>query len=70
LTVPLPISGPVFEVRASVGRDSVEALGTSWPLAPGTSFKADVIRQRYRLYQWLLRSLWSDAEGDRAVAGA
>jgi membrane fusion protein len=70
LTVPLPIRGPVFEVRASIDKASVEGLGTSWPLAPGTSFHADVIRRRYRLYQWLLRALWSNDPDAHAIAGA
>lgn len=70
LTVPLPIRGPVFEVRASIDRASVEGLGSSWPLAPGTSFQADVIRRRYRLWQWLLRALWRDDEDATAIAGA
>lgn len=69
LSVPLPIRGPVFEVRASISADSIDALGSSWPLAPGTSFKADVMRQRHRLYQWILRSIWSDDEGDYSIAG-
>jgi len=69
LSVPLPIRGPVFEVRASISADSIDALGSSWPLAPGTSFKADVMRQRYRLYQWLLRSVLSGEQGGYSVAG-
>lgn len=69
IAVPLPIRGPVFEVRASISEDSIDVLGSSWPLAPGTSFKADVIRQRYRLYQWLLRSIWSEDESDYAIVG-
>jgi len=70
LTVPLPIKGPVFEVRAAIRDDRIEALGSSWPLAPGTSFRADVIRRRYRLYQWLLRSFWNNDDGGTAFAGA
>jgi len=70
LTVPLPIKGPVFEVRASIRDDRVEALGSSWPLAPGTSFRADVIRRRYRLYQWLLRFFWNNDDGGTTFAGA
>ncbi len=66
LTVPLPIKGPVFEVKASILDDSIDAMGSSWPLPPGTSFQADVIRQRYRLYQWLLRALWNNGEGGYA----
>ncbi len=70
LTVPLPIKGPVFEVRASIADDSIEALGSSWPLAPGTSFQADVIRRRYRLYQWLLHSVWGEDESGYAIGGS
>jgi len=69
VAVPLPIKGPVFEVRASIASDSIDALGSSWPLAPGTSFQADVIRQRYRLYQWLLRSVWGEDDGGYTIAG-
>ena len=69
LAVPLPITGPVFEVRASIADDSIDALGSSWPLSPGTSFQADVIRQRFRLYQWLLRSIRGEDESDYAFAG-
>jgi len=69
LAVPLPIKGPVFEVRASIAADSIDALGESWPLSPGTSFQADVIRQRFRLYQWLLRSVQGEEEGDYSFAG-
>ena len=69
VAVPLPIKGPVFEVRASIASDSIDALGSSWPLAPGTSFQADVIRQRYRLYQWLLRSVWGEDNGGYTIAG-
>ena len=68
LTVPLPITGPVFEVRASIADDSIDALGSSWPLSPGTSFQADVVRQRFRLYQWLLRSIRGEDESGYAIA--
>jgi membrane fusion protein len=70
VAVPLPIKGLVFEVRASIASDSIDALGSSWPLAPGTSFQADVVRQRYRLYQWLLRSVWGEDDGGHTIAGA
>lgn len=70
VAVPLPIKGPVFEVRASIASDSIEALGSTWPLAPGTSFQADVVRQRYRLYQWLLRSVRGEDDGGYTIAGS
>ncbi len=69
LAVPLPIKGPVFEVRASIADESIDALGSSWPLSPGTSFQADVIRQRFRLYQWLLRSVRGEDESGYSLAG-
>ncbi len=70
LAVPLPINGPVFEVRASIAANSIDALGSSWPLSPGTSFQADVIRQRFRLYQWLLRYVRGEDEGGYSIVGS
>jgi membrane fusion protein len=55
LDIPLAIAGPVFEVRATLQRQHVTARGKEWPLAAGTSFQADVVQRRYRLYEWLLR---------------
>ncbi len=70
LAVPLPINGPVFEVRASIAANSIDALGSSWPLSPGTSFQADVIRQRFRLYQLLLRYVRGEDEGGYSIVGS
>lgn len=64
LRIPLALSGPVFEIRAALDAAHVKAFDTSWPLAPGTSFQADIVQRRYRLYQWVLRSL-GDGPGDR-----
>jgi membrane fusion protein len=55
LDVPLTIAGPVFEIRATLGSQRVAALHRDWPLAAGTSVRADVVQRRYRLYEWLLR---------------
>ena len=53
IPVPVAINGPVFEVRASIsGPSPVENLP-----GPGTTFKAQIVSRRYRLYQWLTRSL-------------
>lgn len=57
ITVPLKVSGPVFEIRAELNDDSVESAGADWPLQPGSSFRADIVQRRLRLYEWLLRSL-------------
>jgi multidrug efflux pump subunit AcrA (membrane-fusion protein) len=55
LDVPLAIAGPVFEVRATLDEQHIRAHGKEWPLAAGTSLRADIVQRRYRLYQWLLR---------------
>jgi membrane fusion protein len=55
LDVPLAISGPVFELRATLDAQHINALERDWPLAAGTSVRADVVQRRYRLYEWLLR---------------
>jgi membrane fusion protein len=46
----------VFEVRASLDSDRITAGDRDWPLAPGTPFDADLIRERWSLYRWLIRS--------------
>lgn len=60
LDVPLTIAGPVFELRATLDAQHITALQRDWPLAAGTSVRADVVQRRYRLYEWLLRLRRSD----------
>jgi membrane fusion protein len=55
LDVPLALPGPVFEIRARLERHSISAGGRRWPLAAGTAVRADLVQQRYRLYEWLMR---------------
>lgn len=57
IRAPLLLTGPVFEVRADLKNDSIMADGRNWPLPPGTSFSADIIQNRLKLYEWLFRSL-------------
>jgi len=59
------ISGPVFEIRAELASGNVIARGDNWRLPPGTVFDADLIRRRWPLYRWLLRSI-TDEESSRA----
>lgn len=56
----LPIQGPVFVIRARLRQATIRAGKRSWPLAPGTSFEADLVRARWPLYRWLLRSVSGD----------
>ena len=54
--VPITIAGAVFEVRAKLSGSVAETLNTDTLPGIGASVTADIVRQRYRLYQWLLRS--------------
>lgn len=64
--VPLALTGPVFEIRARLDQSSIKAFNATWPLAPGTSFEADLVQRRYRLYQWFLRVIAGGTGGQRA----
>ena len=55
LDVPIALPGPVFEIRATLERQSITAGGRQWPLPAGTAVRADILQQRYRLYEWLFR---------------
>ena len=57
LKTPLALNGPVFEIRAKLAKSHIKAFETNWPMIPGTSFQADIVQRRYKLYEWLLRSL-------------
>lgn len=61
IRVPLALSGPVFEVRARLNEAHIKAFNAVWPLAPGTSFQADLVQRRYKLYEWLLRVVASSS---------
>jgi membrane fusion protein len=69
LDVPLAITGPVFELRATLDAQHINALERDWPLAAGTSVQADLVQRRYRLYEWLLR-LRQAAPADETPADA
>ena len=66
VNVPLLLDGPVFEVRATLDQSHVDAFNSIWQLAPGTSFQADLVQRRYRLYEWLLRALVNGSDSHRA----
>jgi membrane fusion protein len=52
LDIPLSLRGPVFEIRAV----TTDARGLASRLPPGTVIHADLIRHRWPLLRWLLRS--------------
>lgn len=56
----VPLTGPAFVVRARLRHAAIEAGGRRWLLPPGTSFEADLVRARWPLYRWLLRSVSGD----------
>lgn len=57
----LLLKGPVFVVRARLRQGVVQAGRRSWALPPGTSFQADLVRARWPLYRWLMRSVSRDS---------
>jgi membrane fusion protein len=64
--VPLVLTGPVFEVRATLEQSGIDAFDATWQLTPGTSFQADLVQRRYRLYEWLLRAVVKGSDKQRA----
>ncbi len=66
LDIPLALNGPVFEIRAKLDKSHIKAFERKWPLVPGTSFRADIVQRRYKLYEWLLRSLARGSDGEHA----
>jgi len=63
---PIAVVGPVFEIRARISRQFESRLEVGSLPGIGAPFTADIIRHRYRLYEWLLRSRASTAEPGRA----
>lgn len=70
IKVPLQVAGPVFEIRAELNDVAVVAAGAKWPLQPGISFRADIVQQRLKLYEWLMRSLSGNSIGAAQPTGA
>jgi membrane fusion protein len=72
IDVPFAVPGPVFEVRARlVDEKTIEDGAVTdrrpWSLAAGTAVRAELVHERYRLYEWLLRLR---RERSRAAADA
>lgn len=54
LRLPLTASEPFFLVAANLERQHVEVYGKKQKLQPGMTLSADVIRDRRRLFEWVL----------------
>ena len=59
------LRGPVFEIRARINRQFQSKIDVGSLPGIGAPFTADIIRHRYRLYEWLLRSRDSVADTGR-----
>lgn len=59
---PIAVAGPVFEIRAKINRQFQNKIDVGSLPGIGAPFTADIIRHRYRLYEWLLRSRASMAD--------
>lgn len=51
---PVPIVEPVYRVRAQLHSQSIEVEGEFRNLAPGLTFKADILHSERTLVEWLL----------------
>jgi membrane fusion protein len=52
-------SEPLYRVRVSLEKQSVAAYGGERPLASGATLDATVLLERRRLYEWVLKPLYS-----------
>lgn len=59
---PIPITEPVYEIRASLGDKNAIGIKPN----PGAAFTAQIISRRYRLYQWLTRHLYNATSSTNA----
>lgn len=53
------IAEPLYEVRVTLDRQSVDAYGKQEPLRSGMALEADLLQERRRLYEWILDPLFS-----------
>lgn len=64
--VPLNLAGPVFEIRAALDRQPIRAYDSEWPVAPGTTFRAQILQRELRLYQWLAKKVSGESKDGNA----
>jgi membrane fusion protein len=55
--LPLAFDEPVFEVRAALADEAIEAHGRHWPLRTDLTFEADIVLERATLIERLLDPL-------------
>ncbi|MBP0714306.1 HlyD family efflux transporter periplasmic adaptor subunit [Burkholderia sola] len=58
----LSVSEPMYLVKARVERQFVSGNGTSYALKPGLMVEADIMVERHRIYQWLMRPIFAASE--------
>ena len=63
LAVPGAVSGtngePLYRIRLTLQRQSVQAYGETLPLKSGMLVDASVLLEQRRLYEWVLEPLFS-----------
>lgn len=59
LPLPLPLSEPVYRLRARLDAQAVDAYGQRYPLQAGMLLDADIVLDRRPLWQWLLEPVLS-----------
>ncbi|MDF0490153.1 HlyD family efflux transporter periplasmic adaptor subunit [Sphingomonas sp. H39-1-10] len=57
LPAPVEAKEVLFRVRVALTSQSITAYGRSWPLAPGSRLRGDLILERQSLFDWILDPL-------------
>ena len=57
----LNIQEPTFRIRVSLGQESMQAYGESYPLQPGMLVSGDIVFDRRTLIQWLFDPIYAVA---------
>jgi membrane fusion protein len=57
----LNIQEPTFRIRVSLGRESMQAYGESYPMQPGMLVSGDIVFDRRTLIQWLFDPIYAVA---------
>jgi membrane fusion protein len=53
------VRAPVFQIRADIARQTINAYGQAVPLQPGMLLTADVVLERRTLFEWLFDPIYA-----------
>ena len=53
------VRAPVFQIRADIARQTIDAYGQAVPLQPGMLLTADIVLERRTLFEWLFDPIYA-----------